>query len=112
MAWLHALHVRSALARGRHWQAVHMLDGMRDQVVALACLRHALPPAQGRGVDRLPRTFTDRLAGARAADARPEELRRAFAATSRMLLDELAQSAPELAARLRAGIGTLAAGAP
>src|SRR5215210_5256696 len=54
MGWLYALHIRSSLARGRRWQAVHMLDGLRDQVVALACLRFGLPAHQGRGVDDLP----------------------------------------------------------
>ena len=53
-AWLHALHARAAIARGRSWQALQMIDGLRDQLIALACLRHDLPPHQGRGVDRLP----------------------------------------------------------
>jgi predicted nucleotidyltransferase len=108
MAWLYALHVRSSLARQRHWQAIYMLDGMRDQVVALACLRHGLPSAQGRGVDRLPHAFTERLAEVRAAGTAPDELRRAFRATTRMFLDELAESAPDLASRLRRSAKALA----
>ena len=54
MGWLYALHVRSSLARGRRWQAVHMLDGLREQVVALACHRFGLSAHQGRGVGDLP----------------------------------------------------------
>jgi len=42
-AWLYALHVRAALARGRPWQGEYMVSAMRDQVLALACLRHGLP---------------------------------------------------------------------
>jgi hypothetical protein len=42
MAWLHALHVRSSNARGRHLQAERMLSGMRDNVLALACKRHGV----------------------------------------------------------------------
>lgn len=54
MSWLYALHVRSALGRGRTWQALWMLEGIRNQVVALLCLRHGLPSVEGRGVDQLP----------------------------------------------------------
>ncbi len=49
LAWLYGLHVRSAIARGRTWQAVIMLDQLRDHVLQLACLRHGLNPYQGRG---------------------------------------------------------------
>jgi predicted nucleotidyltransferase len=66
LAWLHALHARSAIARGRRWQAVTMLDGVREQLVSLACLRHGLSPHQGRGVDGLPAAELDVLAGLRA----------------------------------------------
>jgi predicted nucleotidyltransferase len=100
MGWLHALHVRSALARGGRWQAVYMLDGMRDQVIALACVRHGLPAHQGRGVDQLSPAVTDALYKTRARDLEPDELHRAFVATSRALLEEIAQTDPELATRL------------
>lgn len=49
MAWLHALHVRSSIARGRELQALYMLNGMRDQIISLACLHNDLFPDQGRG---------------------------------------------------------------
>ena len=39
MGWLYALHVRSSLVRGRWWQAVYMLNGLRERVISLACLR-------------------------------------------------------------------------
>jgi hypothetical protein len=43
LGWLHALHARSCLRRGRVWQAEYMLSGVRDYALALACLRHGLP---------------------------------------------------------------------
>lgn len=98
--WLYALHVRSALARGRRWQAVHMLDGLRDQLVALACLRHGLPAHHGRGVDELPLALTAALVETRARDVDAGELHRAFVATITAFLDEVTAIAPELAARL------------
>ena len=61
MGWLYALHVRSSLARNRRWQAIHMLQGMRDRVLELACMRHDLPPYQGRGLDDLPSTLLHAL---------------------------------------------------
>ncbi|GAA3851426.1 nucleotidyltransferase domain-containing protein [Streptomyces sedi] len=99
-AWLHALHVRSSLARGRVWQAAHMIDGMREQVLALACLRHGLPAVQGRGVDDLPGEVTGPFAETLARSLAPDELRRAFAVTTRALLSEVALVDAALAARL------------
>ena len=52
--WLYALHARSSIARGRVWQAEYMISGLRDQALALACLRQRLPVFEGRGMDRLP----------------------------------------------------------
>lgn len=54
MGWLCALHARSSIARGRVWQAEYMISGLRDQVLALACLRQRLPDFEGRGIDLLP----------------------------------------------------------
>ena len=54
MGWVYALHARSSIARGRAWQAEYMISGVRDHVLALACLRHGVPAVQGRGMDRLP----------------------------------------------------------
>ena len=57
------MHARSSIARGRRWQAVYMLNGLRDQVLSLVCLRHGLPTHEGRGIDDLPDEVTERLAG-------------------------------------------------
>lgn len=99
-AWLYALHVRSSLARGKLWQAVYMVDQMRDQVVALACLRHGENPREGRGVDRLPADLRGRLESGlvRALDA--EEIGRAFVAVTALALDQARHVDAALAARI------------
>jgi hypothetical protein len=43
MGWHHVLHVRSAIERGRPWRAEHWLSALRDVVLSLASIRHALP---------------------------------------------------------------------
>ncbi len=88
MAWLYGLHARSSIARRRCLQAVHMINGMRDQIVALACLRHDVPSSQGRGVDDLPRVIHDRLVDTLVRSAGRAELVRSFGATAELLLDE------------------------
>lgn len=109
LGWLYALHLRSALARGRTWQAVHLLDGLRDQVVALCCLRHDLPTHEGRGVDRLPAAILDQLATTRPAGLDPDLLAQAFTAGVDMLLGELARHDPLHAERVRATLAALTA---
>jgi hypothetical protein len=61
MGWLYALHARSSIARRRVWQAEYMISGLRDQVLALACLHRGLPVFEGRGMDRLPAEILDSI---------------------------------------------------
>ncbi|GAB3757526.1 nucleotidyltransferase domain-containing protein [Microlunatus parietis] len=100
LGWLYALHVRSAIGRGRTWQAVIMLDQLRDQVIQLACRRSALPADQGRGADRLPAPTLAALADARARSVDAAELRRSATALLRCLAAEAAEVDPALAERL------------
>lgn len=87
-AWLYALHARSAIARGRNWQALQMIDGLRGQLAALACVRHGLPPYEGRGVDRLPEAERAALLPIVPVAVEGQELARAFrAAAARLLLE-------------------------
>ncbi|GAA1019615.1 MULTISPECIES: nucleotidyltransferase domain-containing protein [Amycolatopsis] len=76
MAWLYALHARSAIARGRTWQAVLMLDDLRTQIIALECLRHGLNPWHGREVDQLPAPVLETLQDGRAVSVGLDELER------------------------------------
>ncbi len=108
MGWLYALHARSSIARGRVWQAEYMISGIRDHVLALACLRHGASPYQGRGMDQLPPEATAAVAGAlvRSLDAR--ELRRALGVVIDALLAEINGADPALAARLAGTLRELA----
>jgi hypothetical protein len=100
MAWLYALHVRSSIARGRWWQAEYMLHGMRDSVMALACVRHHLPAHQGRGVDDLPPDVLLPLTHALVGSLEISELRRAFHAITEALLGEMAHADADMRNRL------------
>ncbi|GAB2471597.1 hypothetical protein GCM10027063_10180 [Promicromonospora xylanilytica] len=108
MAWLYALHSRSAIARGRVWQATMMLDHLRDQLLVLACVRHGLNPHHGRDADRLPVPFLTVLQQARAASLAEPELARSHTALVRALADEVALHDPGLAADLATSLDALA----
>ncbi|MGW4208562.1 nucleotidyltransferase domain-containing protein [Lentzea sp. NPDC004789] len=98
LAWLYALHVRSSIGRGRGWQALYMINHMRDHVMSLRCLGEGVNAVQGRGLDDLrdPGEF----AGTLALSTHPDELRRAFHVLTGLLLTEINDSA--LAAAVRA----------
>lgn len=108
--WLYALHSRSALARGKVFQAVMMLDELRDQVLALACSRHGLRPHHGRDVDKLPEGVLEALAAARAASLEPVHLKGSHTALVLLLRDEVLflSSDNEAFARLPAALAELA----
>ncbi|HEY1178969.1 MAG TPA: nucleotidyltransferase domain-containing protein [Phytomonospora sp.] len=107
-AWLYALHARSSVERGKAWQAEYMISGLRDHVLALACVRHGVPASQGRGMDLLPAEVTRPLAGALDASLDEAALRRAFAAAVRGLLVEVEAVDADLADRLRGPLAELA----
>jgi len=77
-----------------------MINGVRDQVITLACLRHELPAHQGRGVDDLPAGLRQSVAESLVRELDGRELRRAFAASVDALLDEAQQVDPDRAQRL------------
>ncbi|HYB86019.1 MAG TPA: nucleotidyltransferase domain-containing protein [Streptosporangiaceae bacterium] len=110
LGWLYALHARSSIARGRAWQAEYMISGVRDHVLALACLRHGASPYQGRGMDQLPPEVTAAVAGALVRSLDAGELGRAFRAVTQALLAEIALADGDLAARLAGPLTELAAG--
>lgn len=107
MGWLYALHARSSIERGRVWQAEYMISGMREHVLALACLRHGLPATQGRGVDRLPSTVTELIGATLVRTPEPTELRRAFRAATIALRTEIGHADAALAERLAAPLSEL-----
>lgn len=99
-AWLYALHARSSIARKKWWQAEYMISAMRDQVLALACLRHGLPAREGRGMDKLPAAVAEPLRDALVANLSAAELLRAFRAATRGLIREILYLDEKLAGRL------------
>lgn len=106
-AWLYALHVRSALARRRNWQALEMLEGLRHQLTVLLCLRFDLPAHQGRGVDQLPVAVLASLRSTLVARPDGSLLLAALSAAVALLLSEVEHLDPVLAVRLRAPLETL-----
>lgn len=108
MGWLYALHARSSIARGRPLQALHMINGVREQAITLACVRHELPAQHGRGVDDLPADLRQRLAHTLVRELDEPELRRAFTASVGALLDEAQRIDPDREQRLRETVWELA----
>ena len=107
-AWLYAIHVRTSIARGHLWQAEYMLSGLRTQGLSLACLRHGLPPAHGRGYARLPEAVTEPWKATLPAALSAAELARAFRAALSCLQTELDAADPALALRLAPALQALA----
>ncbi len=108
LAWLYALHARSSVARGRVWQAEYMISGMRDHVLALACLRNDLPTAHGRGFDRLPPEVPAAIEPALVRSLDIPELKRAFTVLTEALLGEAEEADAALAGRLAGPLRELA----
>ena len=107
MSWLYALHARSSIARGRPWQAEYMISAARDQVLALACVRHGLPAAYARGADDLPAEVLSSLEAALVRSFDAGELKRAIRAVTDALLDEIRHVDGELADRLATPLASI-----
>jgi hypothetical protein len=101
LAWLYALHARSSIGRQKLWQAEYMISGMRDHALALACIRHGLPAAHGRGIDQLPSAVTAPLESSLVRQLDVVELLRAFRVVTDGLLNEIRSADSELAGRLQ-----------
>ena len=85
------------------------MDDLRGQLVALACIRHGLPPFQGRGVDPLPPAELEALASAVPAGADLASLTRAFAAGLDLLQRALEDVDDGSTGRLRPALDALRA---
>ena len=104
LAWLHALHARSCILRGKFWQAEYMISAVRDHVMGLACIRHELPSAQGRGMDLLPEPVTAQLLESFVRTLDLSELWRALGVVVRGLIVEVNHSDAEFSARIAANL--------
>lgn len=101
LGWLYALHARSSIARQKVWQAEYMISGVRDHALALACIRHNLPSAHGRGIDQLPSEVAAQFQGSLVQQLDSAELLRAFQVVIRGFLSEIHSVDVGLAERLR-----------
>jgi predicted nucleotidyltransferase len=100
-AWLHLLHARSAIARGRCWQANYMIAGARDRVLALACRRHGTRPDHARGADELPVALLHDYSAMVPVDLHEPALLEALGAAATRLASETRYADPELASRTK-----------
>jgi hypothetical protein len=100
LCWHHVLHARSCIERGKPWQAEYWISALRDNTLALACLRLGEDAVYARGVDRLPAAVTAPLAGALARSLEAAELRRALAAATACFTRELEAQDRALHSRL------------
>jgi hypothetical protein len=85
-----------------------MIGVARNQVLALASLRHGLPAVHARGVDKLPAEVTAPLEAALVGSLDQEGLEGALAAVVHALIEEIERADPELAARLAEPLAELA----
>jgi hypothetical protein len=104
LAWLYALHARASIGRGKLWQGEYMISHMRDQVLALACVRHGLSAVEGRGMDRLPPSVTEPLQRALVGRLDQATLVHAFRAATDALIEEIGYADAHLAARLKGAL--------
>jgi hypothetical protein len=109
MGWLYALHARSCIARKKFWQAEYMISGIRDNALALACIRHGLPVDHGRGMDLLPKEVAAQFEGSLVRQLDAAELSRCFGAAMDGLLGEIRCSDDELGGRLQETLTLLVA---
>jgi len=100
MAWLYALHVRCSIGRRRPRQAEYMLSNMRNQVLALACLRQGFSANEGRGFDDLDDYPRNELTKCYPSSLDSEELHRALQRTMSALLIEIQLRDSNLAQRI------------
>jgi hypothetical protein len=101
LGWLYALHARSSIARGKLWRAEYMISGIRDHALALACLRHGLDSAHGRGIHLLPAEVTAAFEDSLVRSLDQTELLRAFKVVLNGLVREIRSIDEEFAAKLQ-----------
>jgi hypothetical protein len=99
--WHHLLHARACIERGKPWQAEYWISAVRDQVLALACLRLGHTTWYAKGADLLPPKLTATLKPTLVCSLSEKELRRALAAAAVAFSAELERTDAALADRLR-----------
>ncbi|MFL5798183.1 MAG: hypothetical protein ACJ77A_09645 [Actinomycetota bacterium] len=105
--WIYAFTARTAIARERPWTAEYWISALRDQALALACLRLGEPTDYARGFHRLPSEVVAPYEKALVRSLEPAELRRALGLATQLFLAEVREHDPELGERLRAPLSDL-----
>jgi hypothetical protein len=100
--WIYVLSAHAAIARGRLWQAVRLVGAVRDQGLALACVRQGLPSAYAKGAHKLSDDATEPWLESLVRSVDADELRRALEVSTHAFLREVAQNDRSLADRLAA----------
>jgi hypothetical protein len=86
-----------------------MISGVRDNALALACIRLGLPAVHGRGIDLLPKEVAAQFEGALVRRLDSAELSRCFRVAMHGLLSEIRCTDEGLAGRLQAALTLLVA---
>jgi len=81
--WIFVFYGRTAIERGRLWQAEYGISGVRDRGLALACIRHGLLSTDARGIDELPAVVREPWNAVLVRSLDEHELRRALSAVVR-----------------------------
>jgi hypothetical protein len=95
-----AVRARFCIERDRLWQAVYLIDEVRNGALALACLRRGLEARYARGVHELPAETAAPFEETLVRSVEPEELLRALRSVVAALLREQGD-ARDLAAKLQ-----------
>jgi len=106
--WLYALHARCCIARGQYLRAEYMISAMRNETLSFACVRYGLPSVHGRGIDRLPSEFIERIELSLVKRLDEQELLRAFRALMEPFINEVKNADPAICLRLVESIRQLA----
>jgi hypothetical protein len=107
-AWHDILHARTAMERGRRWQALYFVQRVRNRTLTLAAARHGLDANEFKDVDELPAAATSGLQDSLIDDLEPAKLRTALEAAARAFLAELRQGDSDLADRIAEYVTDLA----
>lgn len=99
-AWVLARHARACLDRKKPWQALWCINSVRDNVLALACLRLGYPTRYARGSDLLPPEATEPLHHTLVRSLDGGELHRALGGVNDAFVAELEHADAALAAKL------------
>lgn len=100
LGWHHVFHARASIERNLPWRAEYWISALRDNTLALACVRLGETATSARGVDRLPVAVTAPLVESLVRSVDAAELRRALGVATGDFLREVAAWDSALCSRL------------